>query len=320
MNEPRFGEVRALLQSAPGAIGWRALCEELDGWSAAQWEQGLAYVAGHLERWPDALRLAPTGWIEQAARGDAAPGLALVRALELDAAHPIMGQLARWSQAEELTTITQLVWRGATPDALALVADMVRRGPGLVRLELAQCAPQVSDAMAWVVAELTGEPGALRALRVSDCALDTAQLADAPLAGIEVLELRGVQLTGALDALADRAWWRALEGLRLAACGLEPGALSALPCDLRALDLSYNGALGDDGVEALCARRWETLEALELSGCKVGDAGLWALAACGGMPRLALLALRQNAFGAEGAILAVERAARFAPGCRVETF
>lgn len=218
-NTEQFGDLRALVNSAPSGDTWDALCDALDGWDDDSIQQIVApYLAAHLDRWPDGLRLAPLRWLERAAARQPVPALSLTRAVCI------------------------------TPDT----------------------APERAS------------------LNLQD--------------------------------LSNTAWWAALTELTLASCGLTPDAVALLPSGLRALSLSYNAGLSDAGVERLCARSWPALLALDLSGCKIGDSGLWELAASRAMPRLKRLILRHNAATSEGAFEAVERGAGFAPGCDVETF
>ena len=60
--DPRgwFGELRSALARAPSERAWRALCEVLERGDVARLEaEQLPYVLSCLERWPDALKIAP---------------------------------------------------------------------------------------------------------------------------------------------------------------------------------------------------------------------------------------------------------------------
>src|SRR5690606_25798043 len=84
--DPRgwFGELRSALARAPSERAWRALCEVLERGDVARLEaEQLPYVLSCLERWPDALKIAPARWVEARLTGAPAPWLAIAMTLDL---------------------------------------------------------------------------------------------------------------------------------------------------------------------------------------------------------------------------------------------
>ncbi len=82
----QFGEVRSLLSEAPSASRWWALCALLERVGPDRYEAELShYVTRGLQRWPDALRIAPLRWLRAGAQGEPVPWLGLAHNLWITA-------------------------------------------------------------------------------------------------------------------------------------------------------------------------------------------------------------------------------------------
>ena len=57
-----LAHLRGLLADAPSEATWKALCDALDAVDAPNLALALDYAEGHLDAWPDALRVAPARW------------------------------------------------------------------------------------------------------------------------------------------------------------------------------------------------------------------------------------------------------------------
>ncbi len=81
-------EARSLFHRAPSRRAWRDLCALLEGadLEGADGQALLDYCGGHLSRWPDTLREAPTRWAAAVLDGRARPQLRVARAARLSLA------------------------------------------------------------------------------------------------------------------------------------------------------------------------------------------------------------------------------------------
>ncbi|CAN0536707.1 unnamed protein product, partial [Laminaria digitata] len=70
LDPPDFGELRSLLAGEFEIASWDRICVLVERWDRDELAHGvLAYITSHLERWPDRLRLAPTGWVRRKLAG-----------------------------------------------------------------------------------------------------------------------------------------------------------------------------------------------------------------------------------------------------------
>jgi hypothetical protein len=123
-----FGELRSLLSQAPSAALWARLWRMMEGVEPTRQGELVPYVSGHLERWPDALRVAPEHWSQRALYDEDVPLWPLVRS----------ASLARWglydtelialtrSEAMEQLTCLELSHNQLGEDGLRAVASSAR--------------------------------------------------------------------------------------------------------------------------------------------------------------------------------------------------
>jgi len=81
VSQEIFGDIRSILQQAPSEARWTRLCGLLEVSSDHELtERIVPYVESHTQSWPHELRVCPTRWLDQLARGeDDHPALACVR-------------------------------------------------------------------------------------------------------------------------------------------------------------------------------------------------------------------------------------------------
>jgi Ran GTPase-activating protein (RanGAP) involved in mRNA processing and transport len=281
-NQRLFGELRSLLQLAPDEPRWRALCDLLSRWPAHDpllAEQVLPYALDHLRRWPDALRVAPRAWIDQALLGK--PPAPITLATTLDA--PYRGLSAR-----DLSTL-------ATCGAL----DHWR----IIRLTHSTLRAEG----AWVLASA---PCPLHTLDLSYCSLGDAGAAQLARAD-HWHTLRSLSLVrndlgpDGLEALILAAFIPDLSALDLSANWLTDPCAEHLATprlrSLRSLHLASN-RLGDRGVRVFMESRWAAprLRRLDLSANGISPDGAQAIAWRAFASPLESLDLARNMIGARG--------------------
>jgi hypothetical protein len=273
----------------------------------AQQAELVPYVCGHLDRWPDALRLAPEHWSERAFVGQPGPLWSLARA----------AALTRWRLFD--TELIALSRQDALASLSALALDHNQLGEDGLRA-LAHSAQAVG----------------LRAVSVRHNPLGpTGVRGLAQLAGLEEVDLgwtrcgvRGLrylvrgQSAGSLrvvraahdelydDGLAQMGGLTRLESLELPSNNLGAGAVQQLaaqpPARLRALDLSEN-ALGDEGARWLVDLMLRSaLEIVVLAATGLGAAGLRALLHAPSAAQLTALDVSRNRLGSEAGQLIAE--------------
>lgn len=88
-----FGELRSLLQQAPSEAVWEALCALLESVTPSPRfeEVERPYLESHLRSWPDALRVAPAGWVTPIFMDAPSPLLQWARVVDLRA-HYLYGE------------------------------------------------------------------------------------------------------------------------------------------------------------------------------------------------------------------------------------
>lgn len=185
-----FGELRSIVQGAPGEERWRELCALLTPAQAERYaERWLPYAARALdERWPDALRAASLEWIKRKRP-------------------PVMAQLARSLRIAALSA-----------NALNQLLVMLERGAlPLTMLDVAQDIPHTRGQAhpLWDVQEHPLHTLALSSISLSDalCRQIAASQATQALAQLTITAgrptetgLRELCGMGAIKKLELRAW------------------------------------------------------------------------------------------------------------------
>ena len=273
-----FGEVRSLLQQAPTAQNWEALCQHVSDWGEPGFaESALPYILSHLERWPDHLRRAPLRWAEGLARGAALEFAPMVRVLDaraLNLKNEDMWTLARAPIMKHVTGLNlahnPIGWRGLshlfdTPEPVA---------PQLRALDVG------ASAVGGEGVRLLASSQALRGLK--SLALTQLSLSPASLAALsqsEVLgELKALHLGG--NDFGERHLEAVSRGELIA--GLETLALDRNPL----------GARG--GLWMLRHMGLAHLKALGLRGCELPGGLIGALGRPGTLDEVHTLCLSGN--------------------------
>lgn len=243
---PDFGELRSLLHRPPSPASWGMLCDLIERWPARHVEQVIVpYAARALQRWDDALRVAPTRWVLRACEGHRVPGWGLVRTLRLS---PLV--IPNLAAARSF----------ASSDELAVVRRLEVEGGSLVEVwfECILAAPM---------------SGRLEALTVSSWELSpsrlTQLLASRSMPGLSRLGLSHDRLdAAALRELLRAPWIDRVRLLDLSHNRLGDDAAWLLartaPARLEHLNLSHND-IADAGARALL-RTMSGLKTLTLQG------------------------------------------------------
>ncbi len=255
-----FGDVRAALDGPPTVERWRRLCALLEPTvaSAELSERLLPYVESHLERWPDALRLAPPGWLVQRTLKANAHLLGLCRCVDITRGNLTHRGLSRLLGAWGERPITRLDLEDCRKisDAGCVAIAGSSHAATITHLNLNLCA--IREAGVHALAGLTGPiehldlsynaasydalspwiaSGALahaRIVLINHCSLssnDVFALCSSLCRGglIERLELRGSTVTNAdAFALSQLSWPDSLSRVDLEYLDASPRALELL--------------------------------------------------------------------------------------------
>lgn len=318
-----FGDVRSLLYQPPTEERWELLCElleELADSGVVEAESLCHYADARLERWPAALRVMPTQWLNRLLVGQRAEFVSLVRALSLRRRRLSDEQLIGLAHSGALATVEVLELSDAIRDS---ALDVLMDSPQLGRLTELRL---VGNALG-----KTGEIDPLRWLETAMCVpglerlgLGFNRLGDAGaeqlarcarLTSLRELELYGNEIqrveplfTGRLARLErlDLKWNSAsdlddalgggglpeLRVLGLSQTGLTSRGLRALAEGqamprLEVLRLGGNPGVTDAGLQALAGARWLVeLRELNLLHTSVHSAGVIALIESGRLERL----------------------------------
>lgn len=281
----RLERLRALLHGPAQPGAWRDLCVLLDTWPPEDaLGVGLDYALAHLERWPQALRVAPLSWLRALLQGrEAPPPWALVRVVKLTHRHMGSRELQTLSQHPAMGSITHLSLRLHLPDERSWGAFT--------------SSAQLSSLQHLQLREIPASQGSLRRLLEAPWA---PQLLSLDLAGAKLGD-EGARHLSQAEALAGLLSLD-LESNQLSYRGLRAILQSPALRSLRALVIK-NNPLGDHGVVELThhdpAPPWAHLD---LSRAGLTDHGLRRLAASGLLSGLRSLGLADNRVGAPGAI------------------
>jgi hypothetical protein len=317
-----FGDVRSLLYQTPTEERWELLCELLEELadSGVEAEPLCHYAEAQLERWPVALRVMPTRWLNRLLVGQRAEFVSLVRVVSLRRRRLSDEQLIGLAHSGALATVEVLELRDAIRDS---ALDMLMDSPQLGRLTTLRLpnnalgrAGEV-DPLRWLETAMCVpvlERLGLGFNRLGDAGAE--QLAQcARLANLRELELYGNEIqrveplfTGRLERLErlDLKWNTAsdlddalgggglpeLRVLGLSQTGLTSRGLRALAEGqamprLESLRLGGNPGVTDAGLQALAGARWLVgLRELNLLHTSVHSAGVIALIESGRLERL----------------------------------
>lgn len=314
LNPSDFGELRsALMVDVPTSSDWARLCElaqalEVDLFSAV----AQPYLLAHLERWPSALRAAPSAWTKRALVGEerfmrlmalaTSWSLAQPRPLKLPALDAWIA-CGSWQRVQALKlsggvlsgrlfarllercTLEQLVELECTRAGLGQIgldAMMEAALPSLERLKLSVEYVTISRLLPF--AQRASWWPQLRKLDLSDNMLHPETLLRLGEHGL-LNALYHLDVSANLLRGEVGSWLTPLGGLEvlsLSHTGLDDAHALSLDLDdgagrWRQLDISSN-ALGPVGLECLlhsppCAR----LERLDVSHNAIGDEGLMHL-------------------------------------------
>ncbi|HEY8432941.1 MAG TPA: WD40 repeat domain-containing protein, partial [Sandaracinaceae bacterium] len=268
-------DVLALFEVEPSADAWRQACAALE---RVDDPAVLEQVERACERWPDHLRTAPSGWIDDAISGRAQPRLRIVRTLRT--------KHLRSSGARALASIPDLrlaildVKEGELDDADALA--LAHRWPDLEELRLRRVGlgPKAAKGLASVpftrLARLDLSGNALTGPSVA------ALLASPALARLRYLALdRNPKLAHpkSIEAIATSPQLAGLHALDLEFTGVPVAAIVRAEHLTHLRSLAIDGAMSDDDLAAIArAPHLARLEHLELgSQHAVTAAGLAAL-------------------------------------------
>ncbi len=303
MDEPlTFGDLRSLLQQPPSARLWELIAGQLWAWEDLHErdEVILPYVASHLERWPLGMMALPQTWLRALVRRDdprLTPALLTLARLihfggwmfwefsaeelaaALSAAEPLRPLRGLWLEASAPGALGD-VWRGLQAGAgldhiTMLSVDLPPEHalhaardwlPCMTRLSHLRLKHGRLDYGAWL--------GWARALSERALKLRKLCLIDARLGGRGATHDR-------FDSFSPLALWERLEGLHLFGCFEDDSA------DRFAMRL----------FGAPDSPRWDNLQALDLGGDQLCDAGVSALISAP-RPALHTLALHLNPISA----------------------
>ncbi len=245
-----FGEVRSLLSEAPSASRWWALCALLERVGPDRYEAELShYVTRGLQRWPDALRIAPLRWLRAGTLRAPAPWLEQARALILSPS--VCEAVSPGARSRSARAADGLARLGALPQLEPVREVTITLGS----VDLGLSAERWWDALAEAPA-----PSQVRSLTVHTAhdhfmplPLGSQALQGAPwwlshsawTAGLEALNLRRCYVTGrsqeVLHEALSRPRFDALHTLRVG--GDPPRALRFKP---RALEVSAREGAPDE--------------------------------------------------------------------------
>ncbi len=278
--EDRFAELRSILQEAPSARTWRALCAQLEHWDRAPLQElALPYALGHVQRWPEhLLRDVPERWLAQILRDEPQPGLVLCDTLAL--VPPIMSvdQMVKLINAPQLGPLRSLTIN-TQYKIKARTLKQVLDTPKLRTLERL------------FIHQLINSSLSLEALTL------------APIDALKGLSLVSAQLDDvSWSKLAREARWRsALTTLDLSHNNLtaDTGFRHLLRASAPAATLSElclnNNQLSDTLIEALAdAPRLGALTTLNLRANRISDAGVARLIGTTHLRSLRSLILSDN--------------------------
>ena len=84
-QDDKLGDIRALIEGEPSLDSWRQLCAALEQWEDEDEleDEILPLVDELLSGWDDALRSAPSYWIDPLLEGEHVPHFKIVRSLDL---------------------------------------------------------------------------------------------------------------------------------------------------------------------------------------------------------------------------------------------
>lgn len=315
-EEPQgdFGELRSLLQRAPSASVWQALCDRLSHeWSGAPWrEMAEPYTMNLLQRWPIALRVLPRLWAERLLADQPLPWLACARHLNLFELRGVtleLDQVERLlhAQAWDRLGCGSILHIGYPARALLGLLEAATYLDGVRELELAHNRLEATDCERLLRSYHLGQ------LQLLDMAYNmlgapgAAVIARSPyLQQLEALYVRGNHLlVEGARALAD-AEFEALRLLGLGGNHIQVQGLEAILARPWAAELEtlyvWDNGLGDAGVGLLAERLDEraALTHLFLGANEVGDEGLQTLSAAPWLGSLRALGLSENPLGRRG--------------------
>jgi hypothetical protein len=122
-----ISEARALFHRAPSRRAWRDLCALLDhaDLTGADGQALLDYCDGHLSRWPDTLREAPTRWAVAALDGRPRPQLRVARSARLSLAGADAAQVRAFFHGPDAANLRRLdaLEHGLSEDVWSALKD-----------------------------------------------------------------------------------------------------------------------------------------------------------------------------------------------------
>lgn len=305
-----FSEIRSLLQRAPQASQWPALCAQLDQLPEQERDElALPYIEGHTRRWPAAWCEAPQHWIERALDGDMPPFWGLVRHLNLSCHYLDAAQVE------------------------ALLSSTLLGRVELLNLDSNRAADSIGQTLADAPAL-----DAVVELRLGYNQLDHDAIS--ALATTRLPSLRHIALDGnpidskALTPLLEAPWLAWLEGIELQRCPLQAVELTLLlektprlhtirldhiplggellvlralpPGQLRTLDLYACAGDRADQIEKfqqalvtlIRSGHLDGLRSLDIGGNAIATKTFRALCTAPNIAHLERLLLRRSSFGA----------------------
>jgi hypothetical protein len=311
-----FGDLRSALQSTPSTLAWDRVCDMFDRLQHSPerervQQELLPYAQSSLARWPDALRVAPSTWIEQLMDGAPAhAGLRLAARLELRSAVRA-DRLKRLATSDALPALTDISFQDNTvsPKALTTLLDSP------LRTQLTSLQLRCTDQRDGLISVLTSPKGPTSLERLELARQEVSQpavqeLATAPFAA----SLRHIRLeSNARHGGQLAALLRAPFAPQLQTLCLHTGTISRDDSDaielpaLTALSIESSGGSADVGSSLRgLIERSPLLEALSLRGHMVSTGSFFQQLLDGPLPS----ALRSLALDAVSWMRGVDQAKR----------
>ncbi|MEM1348463.1 MAG: hypothetical protein AAGI01_07915 [Myxococcota bacterium] len=109
-DEKQFGDISSIMRGPQGPRAWTELCRKIDAWEDPDELENvlLPYVEEHLVDWPEALRQAPSFWIDQLLEGEHVPHFQIVRTLDLRCLNIVLEDAELLAESPEMEHVSHL--------------------------------------------------------------------------------------------------------------------------------------------------------------------------------------------------------------------